>query len=193
MGVLNFDGCPNWENEMTILELGAIGEFVGSLAVLATLAYLALQIRHNTASNRLAAKLEITRQYADYVDFLLLNPGLRELNNKGMNDQELDPDETQRFIMMLSKAFWYFSSMHYQYRMGVMSAGEWIQSDSLISGYCSSPRVRRWWDVNRTRYGEEFRAFIDGLAKDAATSGGTPFPSRFPEGESVSGSDRSTD
>ena len=178
---------------MTILELGAIGEFVGTLAVIATLVYLALQIRQNTASNRVAAKLEITRQYADYVDFLLLNPGLMELNNKGMNDQELDPDESQRFIMMLSKAFWYFSSMHYQYRMGAMSAGEWIQSDSLISQYCSSPRVRRWWDANRTRYGEEFRAFIDGLAKDTARSGGTPFPSRFPEGESVSGSDRSID
>ena len=36
---------------MDILELGAIGELVGGVAVLATLLYLALQVRH---SNRLA-------------------------------------------------------------------------------------------------------------------------------------------
>ena len=33
---------------MTIAELGAIGEFVGSIAVLVTLLYLAVQIRQNT-------------------------------------------------------------------------------------------------------------------------------------------------
>ncbi len=35
---------------MTIMELGAIGEFVGAIGVIATLIYLALQIRHNTRS-----------------------------------------------------------------------------------------------------------------------------------------------
>ena len=38
---------------MDIMELGAIGELVGGVAVLATLVYLAIQIRQNTASNRL--------------------------------------------------------------------------------------------------------------------------------------------
>jgi hypothetical protein len=33
---------------MTIAELGAIGEFIGSIAVLITLAYLAIQVRQNT-------------------------------------------------------------------------------------------------------------------------------------------------
>ena len=34
---------------MTIFELGALGEFVGSIAVVVTLIYLALQIRQNTS------------------------------------------------------------------------------------------------------------------------------------------------
>jgi len=148
---------------MTILELGAIGEFVGSLAVIATLAYLALQIRQNTASNKVAAKLETTRQYADYIDFLLLNQGFLELNMKGMSGEELSPDESMRFFMMLSKAFWYFSSMHYQYRMGAMSADEWVQSASTVERYCSSPTVRRWWQDERQRYGLEFGGYVDGL------------------------------
>jgi len=37
---------------MTVIELGAIGEFVGSIAVIGTLIYLALQIRQNTSQQR---------------------------------------------------------------------------------------------------------------------------------------------
>ena len=37
---------------MTIVELGALGEFLGSILTLATLAYLAVQIRQNTAQQK---------------------------------------------------------------------------------------------------------------------------------------------
>ena len=35
---------------MSIIELGALGEFLGSIGVIATLIYLAIQIRQNTHS-----------------------------------------------------------------------------------------------------------------------------------------------
>ena len=35
---------------MNIIELGALGEFLSSIAVIATLVYLAIQIRQNTNS-----------------------------------------------------------------------------------------------------------------------------------------------
>ena len=37
---------------MDILELGAAGELVGGVAVVASLVYVGLQIRHNTAATR---------------------------------------------------------------------------------------------------------------------------------------------
>ncbi len=40
---------------MTIFELGALGEFVGSIAVVGTLIYLAIQIRANTHAVHSAA------------------------------------------------------------------------------------------------------------------------------------------
>lgn len=42
---------------MTIAELGSIGEFVGSLAVLATLIYLAIQVRHARSEARRTAQV----------------------------------------------------------------------------------------------------------------------------------------
>jgi len=38
---------------MTIMEFGAIGEFIGAFAVVATLIYLAIQMRQNTNALKL--------------------------------------------------------------------------------------------------------------------------------------------
>ena len=45
---------------MTIQQLGSIGEFVAAIATLATLIYLALQIRRNTAVARATGTSEHT-------------------------------------------------------------------------------------------------------------------------------------
>ena len=37
---------------MNIMELGALGEFVGSIGVIVTLVYLAIQIRQNTSQQK---------------------------------------------------------------------------------------------------------------------------------------------
>jgi hypothetical protein len=43
----------NWE------AIGAVGEVAGAIGVIATLGYLAVQIRHNTRSVRAASRLDI--------------------------------------------------------------------------------------------------------------------------------------
>jgi hypothetical protein len=53
---------------MTIAELGAIGEFVGSIAVLATLIYLATQIRQNTRSMEDNKKFAMAQAYQARAD-----------------------------------------------------------------------------------------------------------------------------
>ena len=101
----------NWE------AIGAIGEFVGALAVVLTLGYLALQVRQNTTGMRVAAKLEITKQFADYTDLLLLNPELLKLNTKGLQGGRLEGElEQSQLNILLVRASWYFSSMFFQYR-----------------------------------------------------------------------------
>ena len=48
---------------MTIIELGALGEFVGAIAVVATLIYLAVQIRQNTRSMDANRRLALAQTY----------------------------------------------------------------------------------------------------------------------------------
>ena len=53
---------------MSIIELGALGEFLGSIGVIATLIYLAIQIRQNTHSLDEGRKLAAAQAYQARAD-----------------------------------------------------------------------------------------------------------------------------
>ncbi len=55
---------------MSIMELGALGEFVGAIAVVATLVYLAIQIRQNTRAMEESKRLALAQTYQMRADAL---------------------------------------------------------------------------------------------------------------------------
>ena len=55
---------------MSIMELGALGEFVGAIAVVVTLAYLAVQIRQNTRAMEESRRLALAQTYQVRADAL---------------------------------------------------------------------------------------------------------------------------
>ena len=91
---------------MTIIELGALGEFVSSVAVLLTLVYLAVQVRQTkqtvqSSSHQTGIATMTQNNQSVYKD--------KELSNiiiKGLFDDDLDPTEWFRF------GFWCISLFH---------------------------------------------------------------------------------
>jgi hypothetical protein len=68
----------NWD------ALGAMGELFGALAVVLTLGYLAVQIRQNSDGMKVAAKLDIEKNFNEYTDLILRDTELLELQVKGL-------------------------------------------------------------------------------------------------------------
>lgn len=55
---------------MTLMELGALGEFVGAIAVVVTLVYLAVQIRQSNQAMREGRRLALAQTYQMRADAL---------------------------------------------------------------------------------------------------------------------------
>ena len=64
---------------MTIVELGALGEFVAAIAVVITLIYLALQIRQNTRATHAASFHAITDSFNHVNVSLAQTPALTRI------------------------------------------------------------------------------------------------------------------
>ena len=69
--------------------------------------------------------------------------------------------EAEKFNIMLARATWYFSSMHFQMQAQSLSSEEWLESKVLIDTYCSHPGYRKYWEVNSYRFSTSFVEYID--------------------------------
>ncbi len=64
---------------MTIMELGAIGEFIGAIVVVVTLIYLAIQMRQNTNVLKLNTARSVTEELQEMFSVLASNQELAEI------------------------------------------------------------------------------------------------------------------
>ena len=98
---------------MTIEQWGAIGEIVGALAVVASLVYLAVQIRQNTRQLAHSMKATELAAFERNVDsgnrtreLFILHPDVYELYSRGTDSYKaLDSADRVRFGMILSNIF----------------------------------------------------------------------------------------
>jgi hypothetical protein len=121
---------------MTIIELGALGEFVGAIAVVVTLVYLTAQIRHSSQvmeENRRLALAQTYQMRADALQTMLVHaadserigPVITKLTNAGYPEDleslaSLDEEELGRFRQWQIAQQTHWDNMFYQYQQGFL-------------------------------------------------------------------------
>lgn len=113
-------GFVNWE------AIGAIGEIVGAAAVFATLIYLALQIRQNTAMTNTSIYESAMGGFIDLNQIALFNPHVARAYMKGLADPDSLSEEESFYCNMLLRA--YMNHVYKLFRLfqrGAFPAREW--------------------------------------------------------------------
>lgn len=119
---------------MTIFELGALGELLGSVAVLITLVYLSIQIRQNTRSMQESRKLALAQTYqmrSDALQMMLVHaadsthigPIITKLTGLGYPEdvaalEHLSAEERGRFRQWQIAQQTHWDNMFFQYQQG---------------------------------------------------------------------------
>ncbi len=167
---------------MTIMELGALGEFLGSIAVLATLVYLSVQIRQNTRSMGESKKLALAQTYqmrSDALQMMLvqaadsehIGPIISKLTGAGYPEdigalEQLSKVERQRFRLWQIAQETHWDNMFFQYQQGFID--EEYYRDSFRE------RVRRlaptWKALNVAGGRRTFAAEIDDILAEDSSS-----------------------
>ena len=148
---------------MTLQELGNIGEFVGSLLLLVSIIYLALQVRQNSQTLSNTAFLDAVRDGNKYEYAVLDNPKLRQVQIKGSNDLDsLTEEERSIFDTSWGIMLRNYTSVVMLENSGVLAKNEISKVYELSFGELNSPDMRRWWVENRSSIAfAELRERID--------------------------------
>ncbi len=161
---------------MTLEDLGNAGEFVGAIAVLVSLVYLALQIRHNTMTVRAGTSAAISESLARVTEKFGANPQIARVFMLGLaGDSELSPEERLQFNFLFATYFRRVENAYYQQLRGFVDSEHWQTTERTLSSSMRTPGARSQWERSRSAYSDPFAAYVDRiLAEGGTNSAATP-------------------
>ena len=153
---------------MSLSDLASLGTVVSGVAVLTSLIYLALQVRHTKRNQQIAIRHSRASRIVD-LHLALAAPGVADawLHGSG-NPQELSPTELSQFISLCRALFFHFEDSFYQREEGLLNDAAF---ETVVAGVRLSARSPGWraaWKLARPNFGGRFLAFMDGQVAAAA-------------------------
>ncbi len=147
----------NWE------AIGAVGEVVGAIGVILTLAYLAVQIRHNTRTAQASTELEASKQLTSYVERVSRDLHIQKISDTvaAGNDKDLSPEEHGQYCWLMAEFFHRAEGIFNQYEKGFISSESWAEWERVIAGLLNSNLAQSWWKNRTAPFSPEFFKFGD--------------------------------
>ena len=145
----------NWE------AIGAIGEVVGSLAVIASLLYLAIQVRSNSA----IARAESQRELLDITPIMGMtasNPALVRTIQAALTDfDQLSKADQAQFHSWAHVLCAKIESAFRMHQAGMMEEASFIAYRRAFLGFIDTKGGARWWEVTQGLWPIDFAKDIN--------------------------------
>ena len=159
----------NWD------AIGAIGEVLGALAVVATLLYLAIQVRHAKTATTDATRLNRANGVQAMLLAMATDDALRSSVNKAQGTGpyinelstrlSISADEAQRVDMYASYWFW----LHWSQYASSTSPKDISELKNLVNTFYRFPYMEACWELSpagRQILDPDFVAFVDNVLTD---------------------------
>ena len=114
---------------MDIMELGAIGELVGGVAVLATLIYLAIQVRQNSAAIRTTGQSQMVEPLFEQARQVVQDPDIaRIVHARIFSEERLSDVDEYRFQVWASMTMYGWENLYRAFEAGAVSRDSLLNS-----------------------------------------------------------------
>jgi hypothetical protein len=128
----------------------AIAEIVGVVAIIASLIYVAAQIRQNTAIARATIVHETSVSFSRFHELLAADAELTDIYVRGIDGDDLSIVESRRFESLIEITMAYLEDVDHQYKSDLYFDEE-DDIDLILyvaptyRRFFSSPLFRDWW------------------------------------------------
>ena len=148
---------------MSLQDLGSLGEFVGAIAVVVSLLYLAVQIRQNTRSMHAAAVHQATTGASAFSMPLAESGELARIFNTGVFQPErltTAEDRIHWLVLMISQ-FQHYEDVYLQYKNGTVGAESWEAWLNGMRPFLACPGFPAFWRVRGDSFTASFRSVVE--------------------------------
>ena len=164
---------------MDLEALGNLGDFIGGIAVLLTLVYLAVQVRNNSQlvrqnSDLLRARTfrESQTAHSEATSLLANNRELADIYHRGTNDPtSLTPVERERFAWFYAMFLANFQASYYQMERGLLDPELWESEIQNLKTMLANPGGANVWAGAAPFYNKRFREYVQRLMAELIEAG----------------------
>ena len=166
----------NWD------AIGAIGEVLGAVGVIASLFYLGTQIRQNTRSLKASSYHAVVTNLSDLSCAMGCDGPTAYVFVRGQSDFHcLSATERAQFAILMVSLFRKYENIFYQFRQEMLDESVWAGWERSMTRYFWQPGVQTWWPAWRDDCHREFREFLENSSPPGGKSigelvGGTKEP-----------------
>ena len=163
----------NWD------AIGAIGELIGAAAVIATLIYLAQQIKDSARASRSAAVTDATNAIQALYQELGTNSRSSEHFLKGLTQYEsMSESEQFQWLMLMHSWFIGFQRSFFLSQEGTLDVGLRDSIGTAIVAVNHMPGAKRYWEQRKSFFQPEFVNWVEILLKREPLTDMHPFDQR---------------
>lgn len=156
---------------MTLATLVNIGSLVSSLAVLVSLAYLALQVRQGARIQRSKMDRGRADQVGVWLQYIAQADTAPLILRGHAGDPTLDAAECHRYLWSMYPLFLHFEDSYYQHRDGMLGDAQYASILGHLRSQSSTPGFRALWQHIRSRFPEGFAGFVDSVMREVPVTG----------------------
>lgn len=147
--------------------LGNYGEFVGAIAVVLTLGYLALQIRESRAETARASRQSAQRAVGDFNLRIASEESFYLLFCRGMFEpSKLREEEIFRFDLAAYSMFDMFETLHATWKRSGLTDQDWGKWEAIIANYLAQEGIQKFWSRLSHQFTVDFQDFVQNLPRD---------------------------
>lgn len=149
---------------MSLEQLANIGELVGGIAVVASLIYLAIQIRQNTKIVKGATLSTNTQNWSNLIANAT-QPEMAEAHVAGtLGREDIDIKQFTQFFYFCRILFVAFEDQYYQFRHGTMDEEIYLGYErSFQAQILVFPGYQMYWQISKEEFSTEFFERVENL------------------------------
>ena len=146
----------NWE------AVGALSEVIGAVAVIASLIYLAIQVRSSSRATRATVHLALYDSDAQFYSLLLSDSALRNLFDQVVaGDPELSSADPAYLSHLLNMRFNKYELFFFLAREGMFTRDVEHAMIRIIAQRLESPAIKAWWDDSHDNFSADFVDWVN--------------------------------
>jgi len=156
---------------MTLEQVFFVSQIISAFAVVASLAFVGIQLRHAIEAVRGSASQAHSALYYAINASIISNGELARIWRESLADFDSQgPDAKVRFVALVSSIFRFYESSRAQWLRGQLDDEHWQMIERQATSFASQPGIKSWWTLRRQWHSPEFRTWFEALPDEEGRS-----------------------